>query len=165
MRECKHPTCGALCRREKKVKKVYFLKCSQIKNKKKVVKRTVNRKAGVLPYSELLKLAQMVFNKWIRARDEGRACITGIGLSEQAGHYFPAGSFSGVRFNELNVNGQSVESNCFNGGDFEAYGTGLVARYGLAAVMQLRENAYKTKLYKWSREELQCVIEKYKSRN
>ena len=115
--------------------------------------------------SELLAYAQIVFNKWVRVRDEDKPCISSGGRVEQAGHYKPAGSFSGVRFDEINVNGQTVEDNCHKGGNENQYREGLVARYGEAAVIELEERAYKTKFKKWTREELEAIIEKYKIKN
>ena len=113
---CNHPTCHGACRRPKKQKKIYQLKRSPIKAKPK--------KGGVLSHAELLQLAQFTFNKWIRNRDKNKPCISGgdndlphpdMQVKYEAGHYYPAGVFSGVRFDEINVNGQSKGDNCFFG--------------------------------------------------
>lgn len=104
----------------------------------------------------------MVFNKWIRERDKNKPCISSGSKPEQAGHFYPAGSYSGVRFDEVNVNGQSKEDNCYKAGNEEAYRVGLIGRYGIETVKELEEKAKATRLYKWSREELEEIITKYK---
>ncbi|UAY56237.1 recombination protein NinG [Arachidicoccus terrestris] len=154
MSECKHPTCGEFCRRPKKEKKVYQLKRSPIKKKKP------KSKPEDLP--EMLDLAQIIFNKWIRNRDKDKPCISGGGITEDAGHYFPQGKYSGVRFDEMNVNGQSRYDNRFKEGNLPGYLAGLIERYGRDAVEDLEARAKATKFYKWSRDELQAIINKYK---
>lgn len=104
----------------------------------------------------------MVFNKWIRERDADKCCISSGGKVEQAGHYYPAGSYSGVRFDEVNVNGQSIEDNCFKSGNEKDYRVGLIERYGQAEVDALDERAKTTRLKRWTREELEAIINNYK---
>lgn len=166
MKTCKHPTCHDTCRRPVKPKKIYQLKRTPIKTKLPAGKDVS------LPLKELLQMAQMIFNKWIRKRDQNKPCISAGSEFEsgtnsahvviQAGHYYSAGVFSGVRFDEMNVNGQSKTDNCMKEGAQEAYREGLIKRYGLAAVEKLDERAQQTKRYKWSREELQGIIKRYK---
>lgn len=163
MRECKHPSCVGPCSKPNKGKKAYKLNRTPIKKKRPQVNRSLNTdKVFSLP--ELLLFAQAIFNKWIRERDKYKACISSGLVVEtiQAGHYKPAGSYSGVRFDEINVNGQSVEENCYKGGNEKVYREGLIDRYGLEAVLQLEARANETKFYKWSRSELQAIINKYK---
>lgn len=157
-KECKHPTCENFCRRPKKEKKHYQLKRTPLK--KRSIKISTNN--NLLPLSELLKLAQLVFNKYIRNRDNGCSCISSGNKVEQAGHYYAAGSFSGVRFDEINVNGQSVEDNCFKSGNASGYREGLIKKYGLQVVQELDQLAKDSKFKKWSREELEHIIKKYK---
>jgi len=161
-KECKHPTCGIVCRREKKVKKVYQIKKTSLKAKKQMtVKRPVTSE---MPMPELLKLAQMVFNKWIRERDKDKPCISSGKRSDQAGHYLPVGSYSGVRFDETNVNGQSIEDNCFNHGAYNRYHAGMIDRYGYDKVYELEKWGYESRFKKWSRSELEMIINKYKKK-
>lgn len=158
MKTCKHPTCADSCRRVKPAKKIYQLKRSPIKKKKKSTK-------GIFKLTELIAFTQVVFNKWIRERDKEKGCISSKGPSQQAGHYYAAGSYSGVRFDEINVNGQSVEDNCHKAGNPKDYRKGLIERYGIEAVLELDERAKATKLKKWTREELEAIIEKYRIKN
>jgi hypothetical protein len=139
------------------VKKVHQLKKCPLK------KKTVSQKVRPeMPIPELLQLAQMVFNKWIRERDKTLPCISGGGKSEEAGHYYSVKQFSGVRFDEINVNGQSIADNRHEHGNAAGYAKGLIDRYGIDAYEELRRRANLTRLKKWSREELEQIIKKYK---
>jgi hypothetical protein len=111
----------------------------------------------------LLKKAQSVFNLFIRLRDKKKGCIScADGKVEDAGHYLAMGSFSGLRFDEVNVNGQCHHS-CNTGkyGNPKAYREGLVKRYGEKAVNDLEKRSRLSKSYKWTRGELIEIIEKY----
>jgi hypothetical protein len=113
----------------------------------------------------LTKKAVAAFNLYIRLRDKDKGCISCSGKVEDAGHYLAAGSFSGVRFNEVNVNGQ-CHHNCNTGkyGNPEAYREGLVKRRGEKAVKGLEAHARETKKFKWTRSLLLETIEKYQSK-
>ena len=121
--------------------------------------RTGSTKGITLP--KLKKKAQDVFNKWIRERDKDSGCISCNGETQQAGHYFSSGHYSSLTFSELNVNGQCVRCNMFLHGNLIQYRMGLVYRYGEREVHQLEQDSrYGVK--KWSREELEEIIKKYK---
>lgn len=113
------------------------------------------------PLPKLKKKAQDVFNKWIRIRDYDQRCISCNGKVEQAGHYFSSGHYSALTFNEMNVNGQCIRCNCFLHGNLIQYRIGLVAKYGEKKVKQLEDES-EVRTYKWSRTELEEIIEKYK---
>ena len=78
------------------------------------MKSTTIQKYQKKSISQLIKTAERYFNKFIRLRDTDEngygQCISSgqplrYGTPEcQAGHYFPAGKFSSLRFNEDNVN-------------------------------------------------------------
>jgi hypothetical protein len=157
---CKHPCCGVVCRKPPKTKKVYPLKRTPLK-KPKLPKGDLDK----LTHNELEKVARNAFNRFIRERDKHLGCICGCGgRVEQAGHYFPAGSYSGVMFDERNVNGISRDCNYYKSSaaiDPE-YQVGLVGKFGIATVMDLTRKAEKTRAYRWSREELREIIKKYK---
>lgn len=112
--------------------------------------------------STLIAEAQEAFNKFIRARDKGKNCISCPSKKVvHAGHYKPAGSFSGTRFNEHNTNGQCLECNNIKSGNETAYRVGLVAKYGERQVKQLEILAQREKLKKWTREELTSLKDFY----
>lgn len=119
------------------------------------------KKKKLVPIPVLLKRAEKIFNAYIRRRDEGLKCISCENPGNQAGHYFPV-RYSGVRFNEFNVNLQDPYCNCYAYGNQAMYRIGLVKKYGEKAVRELEEEAVATKFKKWSRGELDEIIDKYK---
>lgn len=115
----------------------------------------------LVPIPKLLKKTEQIFNAYIRNRDKGLQCISCTNEGNQAGHYFPV-RYSGVRFNEFNVNLQDAYCNCYAYGNQAMYRIGLVKKYGEQAVKELEEEAVKTQYKKWQRWELDEIIEKYK---
>jgi hypothetical protein len=107
--------------------------------------------------------AQQIFNRYIRTRDEGLPCIScGSNNGNQAGHYFSVKGFSALRFNEWNIHLQCAGCNLFKHGNQAMYRIGLVERIGEKAVNELEYEAVKNRVKKWSRTELNELIEKYK---
>jgi gamma-glutamylcyclotransferase (GGCT)/AIG2-like uncharacterized protein YtfP len=117
------------------------------------------RKTLTLP--KLKAVAQTTFNRYIRNRDRDLGCISCGGKIDHAGHYFSSGHYSALTFDEDNVHGQCLKCNNFLHGNLINYRMGLVDRYGDKFVIKL-ESKSKNKLYKYSREELQDIINKYK---
>lgn len=110
---------------------------------------------------KLIKKAQEVFNRWIRQRDQDKGCISCGGEVHHAGHYLSAGHHGHLRFNEVNVNGQCLRCNNFLHGNLINYRQGLVKKYGEEKVLMLEAKARQTK--KWSRVELEAIIQVYKN--
>lgn len=155
MKQCKHPTCGDVCRREKKPKKVYQLKRSSIK-------KAPAKRNGERAMSRLKELAREAFNGYIRERDKRSGCIScGTGPVENAGHYYSDGHYSAVRYNEVNVNGQCIRCNKFLHGNLIHYRNGLIKKYGPQRVALLESVSRKSK--KYSRVELETIITFYKN--
>lgn len=151
-KNCTHATCqGETCRREKKTKA------------RKVVSRSSSN-----DHPRLLKQAQEIVNLYVRIRDKNKPCICGCGAQvEHAGHFYPAGSYSGVRFDTgMNIFGQGRNCNFF-GADSAIdpnIETSLVAKFGMPAVRAFILKAEATRLYKWGRQELQEIITLYKAK-
>lgn len=114
-----------------------------------------------IPLPKLHAKAQLIFNKWIRERDKYLGCISCGAEVQHAGHYFSQGHYSFLRYNEYNVNGQCLRCNNFLHGNLIRYRQGLVERIGEDEV-KLLEAFSKNAVKKWSREELNEIIEKYK---
>ena len=121
----------------------------------KAVKRT-----KLISLPKLLKKAQIVFNRWIRERDMEIGCISCGGEVQQAGHYFSQGQHSSLRFDEFNVNGQCIRCNLFLSGNLIRYGEGINFRYGTDIYVNLLAKS-RNPLKKWTREELNEIINKY----
>lgn len=121
-------------------------------------------KSKSLTLPKLTEKAQKVFNAAIRKRDMDAGCIScPNGKVENAGHYFAAGKYNALRFNEMNVNGQCVQCNKYNHGNLIHYRIGLVKKYG-ADKVEMLEGLAKRQVHKWNRLELEQIIEIYKQK-
>lgn len=117
--------------------------------------------------SELLKLAEIVFNKWIRNRDKGNhgyfncMCCGDSHLNENmdAGHMFPK-TYSALRFHEDNVWGQYNICNRLEYGNVERFKERVKLIIGSERFESLENLKHVVK--KWTREELLEIINKYK---
>lgn len=102
--------------------------------------------------------AKQSFQKYIRLRDQDQPCIScgKYNCTDWAGgHYFPAGVYSGMVFDERNCHKQcNSHCNKFRNGNLIEYRIGLVNRYGVEYVEQLESDAIKRKDYKYTKQEL-----------
>jgi len=80
---------------------------------------------------------------------------------QHAGHYFAAGSYPALRFNETNVNGQCLRCNNFLHGNLINYRKGLVRKYGEKKVLELEILAEVKRPHKWKEFDLQIIREQY----
>lgn len=120
------------------------------------------RKKALKSRSEWLRDCQIVFNRWIRKRDEGNACIScgrNTGAKMNAGHYRSVGSCPELRFEELNVHLQCEHCNSFKSGNIGEYRPRLIEKIGLEKVEWI-EGAHKPK--KYTIDDLKEIIAKYK---
>lgn len=148
----------------------YCYVCSKteqaLKNLAKIKKEKVRKaKEELLTTSDYIKLAQQVFNKWIRIRDKDQNCIScgsQLGRKYDAGHFWSAGSHSNVRFNENNVHAQCVACNQHKHGNLIAYQKGLIAKIGEENYAELEYRAHITHF--WDKEELKELIKIYKKK-
>lgn len=127
-------------------------------NKEKKIK-----KENLQTVQELMKLTQIVFNKWIRKRDKGQACIScknPVPKKVNAGHYIASGKSKFLTFNEDNVHLQCEYCNTHLHGNLLDYRINLIEKIGIERVEYLEENRHITK--KYSRSELLAITEKYK---
>lgn len=119
-------------------------------------------KKKLTPLPKLLEKAQRVFNAHVRERDKELGCISCGAEVEQAGHYHSQGHHSALRYDPINTNGQCRRCNMFLSGNLIKYRQGLVRKYGEQIVLELEEKANSNRLKKWSREELEEIINQYK---
>jgi len=110
---------------------------------------------------------QLLFNEFIRLRDEGKPCIS---CSEfkvlQAGHFYSVRQYDGLRFNELNTHGECVRCNIFDDRHLLNYASNLPGRIGKEN-FELLENiarVYKKNGHKWTRSELMEMIKIYSAK-
>lgn len=110
---------------------------------------------------------QIIFNSYIRERDKCQPCIScGQFKLLQAGHFFPVKGYDSLRFDEDNVHGECAGCNCFDEAHLINYNENLIVRIGNDRVRALKEKAknYKMSGYKWTRSELESMIEIYKTK-
>lgn len=116
--------------------------------------------------AELIKIATRHFNAYIRKRDQGKPCINcGQFRILEAGHLFPTSTHSGLRFNELNTNGECKQCNYYDSQSHAyKYRPNLIKRIGQQEFdkLEFAASAYKRHMHKWTRYELIEIIEKYK---
>lgn len=138
-----------------------FWKETKLKEEKK---RQKQRKDELMTLQDYLKLAQQVFNKYIRERDKHEVCISCLKKPKKAncGHYYSQGGHSNVRFDEFNCSVQCESCNSFLSGNLIEYGINLEKKIGKDEFIMLRERAYDTK--KWTIEELKNLIKTYKDK-
>ncbi len=121
----------------------------------------------------LKKKAIETFNRWIRERD-----MKGEPGSEyficsachkrkskhlcQAGHYYSAGEYPRLRFNEQNVNAECIQCNYYSGDHLIGYAETIKEKWGVDALDTLDRIAKDKTPFKWDRFSLIEIIEKYK---
>jgi hypothetical protein len=114
--------------------------------------------------AQLRNPIKLHFQKWVRMRDIKEPCIS-CGTTEakwDGGHYLKAEIYSGVIFDERNVNKQCSYCNQYLDGNTAAYRQGLIKKIGLDQVIALEDLANETRTKKWTIEELQLIKTKYK---
>ena len=110
-----------------------------------------------------LKLTQVEFNRFIRARDANLTCIscnrhhTG---QYHAGHYRTTAAQPALRFNELGCHKQCQPCNTHKSGNISEYRIGLIKKVGIELVEWLEIDHPRTKA--WTVEELQAIRKYYR---
>jgi hypothetical protein len=143
---------------------------AQIKAKAKDERaETRQRKAALKTIPDLIKEAQVEFNRFVRLRDRGQACICcgdplgtdDVGGAFDCGHYRSTGSAPHLRFDERNAHAQNKRCNRWGAGRAVDYRVGLIARIGREAVEALEAD---NRVHKWTREELIAIRDTYKAK-
>jgi hypothetical protein len=102
--------------------------------------------------------AKKSFQKWVRMRDAGLPCISCGNLNTTdwaGGHFYSAGMYSGLMFDERNCHKQcNSHCNKFLSGNLLEYRKGLINRYGSEFVQQLDQISDEKRNYKYSKDEL-----------
>ena len=141
------PSCALTIVRDKKAKEKKSL--AEFEKKYKEQKN--------LP-KELEKTKHIV-HKYIRERDKDKPCIS-CGASYKsnfdAGHFYPSGKFSNIKFDFDNIHAQCVKCNRYNDGEFENYSLELPNRIGQDRFDALKKRATLSKKFfkKWTSFEL-----------
>ncbi|MCK9281555.1 MAG: recombination protein NinG [Melioribacteraceae bacterium] len=112
---------------------------------------------------QLKKKAQILFNAAMRKKLPYCISCGNSTVILQAGHYYPTSTHDGLRYEEDNCWPECVWDNCFNEGHLINYGENLRELLGPMRFAELVKKAtdYKMNGHKWSREELENIIQKY----
>ena len=114
--------------------------------------------------AKLKKTVRTACHKWIRERDKELPCISCEKWSDKfdAGHYVNHRSSGALRYNEENIHKQ-CSFNCNNklSGNKIEYRINLIKKIGVKRVEWLEK--HRRDIKKWTREELNSLLEKYKS--
>lgn len=144
-------------------KSLYLVEKMQQQKLKEINKDVKQRKEKLKTTSDYLKELQVVFNKWVRARDKGLNCIScnKPAKKENAGHYRSVGSSPTLRFEPLNVHLQCEYCNTYQHGNLIPYRQNLIKKIGIDLVEWL-ETEHEPKHY--SKPELIIMKEEYKEK-
>lgn len=144
--------------------KKQFIPKVESRTKKEIRKKERQRREDLKSIARLIQETRKPFQKFIRSRDANDACIsceTTTAKIWHAGHYKKAELFTGLIFDEVNVNKQCEKCNTFLDGNESEYRVGLVKKYGQDAVLELEQRANELRVYSFSREELKELKLKY----
>ena len=127
-------------------------------------KKKAKIKMDLMTIQDYVKLAQQVFNKYIRLRDAGNVCISCSKkpLKTNAGHFYNANNHWSVRFDERNVHLQCEHCNTYLSGNLIYYRENLLTKIGIEEFENLSAEAMKTR--KFTIEELKEIISTYKKK-
>jgi hypothetical protein len=126
-------------------------------------KRSDHRKAKekLKTRSDWLRECQQAFNRYIRARDHGKPCIScgrSTGAKVNAGHYLTVGAHPELRFEPLNCHLQCEHCNCYLSGNLIRYRQKLIEVIGQDMVDWL-EGPHEAK--KYTIDDLKAIKAKY----
>lgn len=148
--------------------KLFGAKIVKEEKKDGAVTLTIKPRKSKETVSELLKLAEIVFNRWIRKRDTEPNGFTFICIAcnlaystdlMDAGHFYSK-TYSNIRFHEDNLHGECQLCNRMDVYHLIGYEFNLINKIGTERFKALTK--LKNKPKKWERSELLEIINKYK---
>ena len=124
-------------------------------------------KESLKTHSDWLKDLEAVFNKFIRLRDKDKGCVSCDKKAGQfkltAGHFWNAGNYSFLRFNEWNVHGQCwFDCNKNKHGNVNEYRLRITERITKEQLKWLDDNRHNPQ--KLTIEEIKEKIKEYKEK-
>ena len=142
------PVCSPKCAIEYTNK----LKANKAKKEKSILKEKLKT------LSDLEAEAKKSFQRYVRLRDKDLPCISCNNSNTNdwaGGHYFSAGMYSGLMFDERNCHKQcNTHCNRYLSGNLLEYRKGLIKRFGDEFVEKLESESDQKRNYKYTREEL-----------
>ena len=117
---------------------------------------------------KLKKETQIVFNAYIRKRDEGQPCIScgKFGEAPNCGHFFAVGGYDALRYNEDNAHLEGAYCNCWDESHLIGYRENLLNKIGQERldILYTAASNYKIYGYKFTRSELNEIKKKYQAK-
>ena len=147
---------------EKAIIKSKFIIKKEIVSKEK--EKTKKMRENVKTLSQYEGEAKKSFQKWVRLRDSGKNCISCNKPTNDpaGGHFYSAGTYSGLMFNPLNCHLQcNTYCNKHLSGNLLEYRKGLIKRYGNEFVENLDHLSIEGRNYKYTKQELIEIKNKY----
>jgi len=139
------------------------LKAQKEQREWRVEKKIIKEKLKTL--SEYESDAKKSFQHFVRLRDKNKPCISCNNPNPKdwcGSHYYSAGMYSGLMFDERNCHGAcNTYCNKMLSGNLLEYRKGLINRYGIAYVDQLESEADSKRNYKYTKAELIAKKLKY----
>lgn len=128
------------------------LKANKAKKEKSILKEKLKT------LSDLEADAKKSFQRYVRLRDKDLPCISCNNSNTNdwaGGHYFSAGMYSGLMFDERNCHKQcNTHCNKYLSGNLLEYRKGLIKRFGIEFVEKLESESDQKRNYKYTRDEL-----------
>lgn len=131
---------------------------------KQWAKKKAQLKKDLMTIQDYVKIAQQVFNKYIRLRDKNNNCISCNQKPKKinAGHFYNSNNHWSVRFDERNVHLQCEHCNTYLSGNLIQYRENLIKKIGIDEFEDLSSKANETR--KFTIEELKEIIDTYKKK-
>lgn len=169
--------CSDSCRAALKLAE-YEKKLEQAKraNKKKINQEAkekrqahAKRKQEVRLLSWFHNKARVACNSYIRRRDRNDCCIScdkPLAFEDKydAGHWKTQGAHKWIAYDEVNVNGQCTECNCYKDGNEAAQRPRLVAKWGIDEVERLEQSGKNLGNKSYTRDDLLEIEKHYKAK-
>lgn len=151
----------------KKVTGQLLRNIQSVEQEPKIIKGRPKKDKAHKSIPELIKLADIVFSRWIKKRDAfGDGTFKCISCGQfksikvaQNGHYYSR-NFTAVRYHEDNCHLECVGCNCLDDHHLIGYRANLEIKIGSERLKWLDDN-YKSG-HKWDRSDLLELIKKYK---
>lgn len=144
---------------------IHVKKLKEQKDAKEWRVRKADLKEQLKTLSKYEAEAKQSFQKYVRLRDAKLPCISCGNANPKdwcGSHYFSAGMYSGLMFDERNCHGAcNTYCNKMLSGNLLEYRKGLIKRYGIEYVDKLESESDAKRNYKYTKYELVAKKLKY----
>ena len=140
----------------------------RLKNSKDLEELRTQRK-NKSELETLKKNVVKICHEYIRERDKGKPCVScgqPWNSEHQAGHFYKAGDYSNLKYNENNIHNQCKGCNLMKDGNENQYRIKITKRITKQELTELDQMAsdYKKSSFKWDREELKKIRTYYREK-